>query len=769
MEKPEEIIPAQAAAEEPFITRWDRTQELLVDRDVNRWKRRLDSIARLIENGAVCAAITIKGDSFLIATNKEYPRGEETKDQSYKLIDDVMGYFRGIAIGQDPQQRFEDIFTKICIGAMRGLQLPASTMQGLIEANFIKKVIDSTDARDYRFLRDLISEQIENGHCPGDEAAAFVTCLALLKDFKKVVNFICKNKGKDDESAIASFIKAIKSYTEQNIITAQQLQGRVADTKDMHAEMRLIAFLESDLRDKKKKHEYYIGISKLCCLDCHAIIYAVNNAEYTQDGDEGAGKKSIKYGHQISTRGAHNVMHSDHWRAPFGITGEAARLSAPTIPIDATRKKTKQNSKPEPFTTEIVERFVEAREKATQRIVEVVKGKEKISETVGASGVSEYAAYSQSSSEDESEERVVKQFLYTLQGKRAQLSLLASSKIPGVTIDKRTIDVIDKLLTDINNKETKLNGWIELWRDSDIIKYLRDLNKGNPLTDLDQITKIAIAIFINSDFVGEVVANKFKPILNAIVKSKARQQKVVESISMLHMPYDALEIKEVKLTGSAAELKEILQQALTADDVTSKEQIVTALNLLLQRDDIEPVLQFLNIQQRHVLIQMLNFPPFIDKMIYNSLRIKAKEVQTAAFIEFLLVESQKEDGKGLHTFIDKLCQKNLPPSLKEEFLDVLRIMELSRCEDLRKILEVISKNSELSKWLVTEIERKFSTPEHAGFIGNVTRIFDDHRQKFLVQPDIHLQEILQDRAARRPPVQEADDGMSAPKAKHSKL
>ena len=42
---------------ETFNERWETTKDLLEDRKATRWKRRLDSIARLIENGSMCSAI----------------------------------------------------------------------------------------------------------------------------------------------------------------------------------------------------------------------------------------------------------------------------------------------------------------------------------------------------------------------------------------------------------------------------------------------------------------------------------------------------------------------------------------------------------------------------------------------------------------------------------------------------------------------------------------------------------------------------------------
>ena len=397
MEDKEKVLPAQEEARgEVFTARWDRTQELLVDRDGNRWKRRLDSIARLIENASTCAAIAIENGSFLIATNKNFP--PNSTDQGYLLINTVMTFFKKVAEGTNTEHDFREVFTHICQGAMSGLQLLAHRREELSQDSFIDRVIQSRGGEDFRGLRDYISEQAEEGHYPHDTGAAFVVCSALLKDFDKVIKFIHANKDVADDSPTARFIHAIMVYKTDNIITRDKLEGKVADSEKMHAEMRILAFIEDKLKDKEKKDKYenYIGISKLCCLDCHAIIYAINHAGYNN---------------QIDTRGAHNVQHSGNWSVPFDITGKASRLIAPTIPRDSAKRLTKTNVQPDPFASAIIKQYDEAYRMAT------VEKDDKI--TIGAKDVSEHATHSQSSSEDESEHIIISEFSTALKVEKA--------------------------------------------------------------------------------------------------------------------------------------------------------------------------------------------------------------------------------------------------------------------------------------------------------------------------------------------------------------
>lgn len=249
---------------EIFNARWDRTKELTFGdgRDTNRWKRRLDSIARLIENGSTCAAIMLENDSFLIATNKNFIQNSE--DQGALLIDQVMSFFKKIHEKGDSDidsySGFKEAFRSICRGAMSGLKLSAYMRDELVKDEFIERVLQSKTGQDFRALRDQISEQIEYGHYPADQGAAFVVCSALLTDFTKVIDFIRKKRVEDDPQT-HKFITAVKNYQKSNIVDRVQLRGKAVDLENMHAEMRMLTHIKDRLEGSKlKKYE-------LCLMD----------------------------------------------------------------------------------------------------------------------------------------------------------------------------------------------------------------------------------------------------------------------------------------------------------------------------------------------------------------------------------------------------------------------------------------------------------------------------------------------------------------------
>jgi hypothetical protein len=379
-------FPTKDPAEEVFIKRWDRTSELLRDRNDNRWKRRLDSIARLIEGNSICAAIALENNSFLIATNTNFVTNSEA--QGYVLINTVMSFFKEIANISDEMYQsdafkmpFKETFRKICRESMSGLQLPTYIRDELEKDDFIDRVIKASKKANYAYsreLRDYMSQRVEYGHSQASHGSAFHVCVALMQDFDKVRKFIRENKNNMDHPPTKSFIQAIRNYQTTNIIGNEKLSPKVLNPgtrEKMHAEMRILALIDNQLKNKESRYANYIGISKLCCLDCHAMIYAVNHANYNNN---------------IEIRGAHNVAHVGNWNAPFNITGNPAReLNSPR-----TGGLTRNTRTAEPFQMAVVTKFNAVRKTAVW--IDENTGKK----ITGAAGVSEYGDDSQSSEEE---------------------------------------------------------------------------------------------------------------------------------------------------------------------------------------------------------------------------------------------------------------------------------------------------------------------------------------------------------------------------------
>lgn len=257
----------------------------------------------------------------------------------------------------------------------------------------------------------------------------------------------------------------------------------------------------------------YIGISKLCCLDCHAVIYGVNHA--------------TGYNNQIEIRGAHNVKHSGKWKAPFNITGEPHKLSPSVIYTSSNNsgRNTRGNGYPEPFTKAIIDAYDIAIRSADNYDEETGK------EFKGAVGVSEYANFSGSSSEDE-EEKLLNEVLRNLTKKKAQLELENARHFPKMIFNLQIFNVINKLLFDLKNEMGALYFWITSNKAENILAYLKSLY-GRGLEELEfalivgelepariaeksELVRIAVQVLMaiqvlsDCDFVGDEISNKFK-------------------------------------------------------------------------------------------------------------------------------------------------------------------------------------------------------------------------------------------------------------------
>jgi nucleoside diphosphate kinase len=733
-----DLAKADKTQQETFIERWDRTQELLADRERDRWKRRLDSIARLIENASTCAAIAIHNNSFLIATNKNFPKN--TDDQGYKLIDAVMSFFRRIANGEKySDQEYKEVFKTICEGAMSGLQILAYKREELGKPSFIEKVIQSRGEADLRGFRDFLSEQTEEGHYPNDIGAAFAVCLALLKDFDKTIDFIRINKDKTEDPQTVRFINAIKNYNKGTIITKDKLEGKVAKSENMHAEMRIISIMEDRLKDKKDRYENYIGISKLCCLDCHAFIYAINKTEYNN---------------KIDTRGAHNVQHSGNWSAPFNISRNPPNLEPPA-------KGRGKNSNPDPFCAQVVQFYKDA-----YKLAEIeLKTTKKRAITLGAAGSSEYPNDSQSSG-DENEEIIVKSFITYLGKKREELSQLKKMNIPGINVDESIFTILNRLLKDAEMEESELNNALRAIGNKkdgtkSVLIYLGELNDEKDIKTLNIPATQALAIFCSSSFVGEEIANKFCRIL--------QESKIIETKNSSAKENIIKENYEEQITSLSIHLSEISEstdrlndemQGMLNGDISGKRNLVEALFLLSSQGEISTViLEKLALVLRHNLIEVLTSEPFSTELKYKSIIKTAKEIQTSQRISQLNKLNMTNEGKDLAVFINDVMT-NSPQSAKKEILDVIKNMPHP---EQMKIFDTIAKYPDIAQLLLSEIIKEFPGEADSNFkmIAENKLALNQHGGLLLQQQEMQYKETLQQKAA----VKRAESGGEQPTAR----
>jgi hypothetical protein len=209
-----------------------------------------------------------------------------------------MSFFKSVALKKDTDEQFRNTLKQVFYGSMDGLKLSNAVKIKLENEAFIDLVLKE----DPRGLIDYVSEYPEEGHAPAAIGAAYLVCRALATDFQKLFGFI------KDEKENSGFIRALMVFNEDRILTRPS-----QITPNTHAEIKILNFLEAKLRSDNA-YKNYIGIAKLACLNCHAIIYGLNNGAYNN---------------YIEIRGAHNLYYPNNWNPPFGITGLPLKLKAP--------------------------------------------------------------------------------------------------------------------------------------------------------------------------------------------------------------------------------------------------------------------------------------------------------------------------------------------------------------------------------------------------------------------------------------------------------
>lgn len=205
--------------------------------------RRLDSIARLITGNSVCSAVAFDGRDLLYANNNS----EETE-----LSSSVFRLLGEVARSRTPMSEMNARFGKE-----------------------MERIVDETTSKYFSKKRRKPSPK------------AFMDYRnRMISDINKVVCSLAVD-GDPDKKFSPEIIAAL---SEGKIRFVQGISGEVdvgggrKKTEFVHAEMALLDRLvtadgfgevaEEEVRDGRKP--LYLGISKLCCLDCHRAVVALN-------------------------------------------------------------------------------------------------------------------------------------------------------------------------------------------------------------------------------------------------------------------------------------------------------------------------------------------------------------------------------------------------------------------------------------------------------------------------------------------------------------
>lgn len=337
---------------------------------------RLDSLARLFEGSSICTAVCFDGKRLLIAANQD--------SKNKELIPKVMSYLSDVANGEDSKKKTIEIIKLIATDYVPA-QHSLGSYLGYFDNhtnNFLENLENYMSEPDYEepLSKYLLKQKHEDINAlakveKGDFKATGHIHLAtaaisrLIRDLEKLKANIRPGikRSEQDEKIIQAFknshsyLKINKEHGSNQDKTSYQGEdegeqygyellhikgvgeksskdGERTSLKPLHAEMQIV----QRLIDKGlHTNPTYIGISKLCCLDCHAAIKAVNkvNKEILTEvmPSQDSEKTEVINSAHLSFRGHHNInfggthhgdarkKKKDNWAKPYFITNSNSK------------------------------------------------------------------------------------------------------------------------------------------------------------------------------------------------------------------------------------------------------------------------------------------------------------------------------------------------------------------------------------------------------------------------------------------------------------
>jgi hypothetical protein len=257
------------------------TTELKVDSN----NRRLDSFSRLLAkgSGSTCVAVAILDEKLIVAAN-EFHLGTETEEGENKKLSDIrkiLEYFKKVSEREAiPSEDRMGIFKLIC----------SSEKSSISAASYYSKLGENAFLE---IINDLVSKKI-----------------ITIKDYKKrfgALHKIAWDAYGHYESLFQDFSKVESLLEDEDVKVNIDLESCILRKElesGVHAEMQILVELM-----KQNKKDIYIGISKLCCLDCCCMLKAINELGYSK----------------VLYRGEHKLEFEKNWKIPLGFFTESEK------------------------------------------------------------------------------------------------------------------------------------------------------------------------------------------------------------------------------------------------------------------------------------------------------------------------------------------------------------------------------------------------------------------------------------------------------------
>lgn len=240
-----------------------------VSRKTTQINRRLDSLARLLEQNLICTAVTYDNESkkILISCNKISEKNDKIIN-AFKQINNVITLLADheASIKQIVTGLTEIITLNFCQEERylyNSLPGDSGSKKGKVKEVITKLLLDlfysGESTKEWR--KQIVDMPLYQGLKAENIETAFLTKLLnkiarISRDFIKLRKLIFSVTHDPDDSALQIALKERRTEIIQ------------ADEPDVHAEMRLI----NKLATSNTTINNYIGISKLCCDKCGLAV-----------------------------------------------------------------------------------------------------------------------------------------------------------------------------------------------------------------------------------------------------------------------------------------------------------------------------------------------------------------------------------------------------------------------------------------------------------------------------------------------------------------
>ena len=250
-------------------------------------ERRLDSLAKILECSSTCVAVACIDDQFVIAAN-EFNRSTQ-QSEHVKLITEIMIHFKEIVNTGNSNVDRNKLIQKICQARLSvigkgNLRLPSEAISKFITC----KRLFCVEAPQKSECDQILS----NSHVFAKSSAAFADMQRIYRAFRKIENAIKKARSGNFKFISNKQLNAFKKFQDFQILRKSRKGSKV------HAELQILT--ELILLNKSLT---YVGISKLCCFNCHCLLLAANSdSTFNKDF--------------ILTRGSHLGKFDKNWDKP---------------------------------------------------------------------------------------------------------------------------------------------------------------------------------------------------------------------------------------------------------------------------------------------------------------------------------------------------------------------------------------------------------------------------------------------------------------------